>query len=85
MTPENAQKAFIQSTVDRFGATSVSDIPVSPGVHFGPKEDDERSRDRPYREPVGSLTWLSTITKLDIPRVVHAVARHSHNPTGSPF
>ena len=34
-----------------------------------------------YREAVGSLMWLSTMTRPDISNAVRAVARHSHNPT----
>ena len=32
------------------------------------------------REAVGSLTWLSTMTRPDITNVVRAVARYSHEP-----
>ena len=38
--------------------------------------------DWPYREAVGCVMWLSTMTRPDISNAVRAVARYSHNPTG---
>ena len=75
------QKAFVASMLNRFGAKSSSDIPATPGVESGPREEGEPKGDWSYREAVGSLIWLSTMTRLDILNAVHAVARHSHNPT----
>ena len=34
------------------------------------------------REAVGSLLWLSTMTRPDITNVVRAVVRYAHTPTG---
>ena len=67
--------------MNRFGVNSSSDIPASPGVELGPIKEGEPRGDRPYRETVGSLMWLSTMTKPDISNVVRAEARQSHNPT----
>ena len=58
-----------------------SDIPATPGVERGPREEGEPKVDWPYREAVGSLMWQSTMTRPDISNVMRAVARHSHNPT----
>lgn len=87
MTLENAQKAFIKSTVNQFGVNSPSNIHVSPGVHRCPKPEDEPSnrREKSYREAVESLAWLSIMTKLEIPSYLRSVARRSHNSTDSPF
>ena len=60
---------------------SSSDIPGTPGVELGPRKEGEPNRDWPYREAVGSLMWLSTMTRPDISNAVHTVARHFHNPT----
>ena len=60
---------------------SSSDIPATPGVELGPKEEGEPKRDWPYREAVDSLIWLSTMTRPDISNAVRAVAHHSHYPT----
>ena len=34
----------------------------------------------PFREVVGSLTWIANQTRPDIVNAVRAVARHSHEP-----
>ena len=60
---------------------SSSDLPATPGVELGPREEGEPEGDWPYREAVGSLMWLSTMTRPDISNAVRAVARHSHNAT----
>ena len=75
------QKAFVERMLNRFGVNSSSDIPGTPGVEIGPREEGEPKGDWPYREVVGSLMGLSTMTRPDISNVVRAVARHSHNPT----
>ena len=80
-TLETTEKAFVESMLNRFGVNSSSDIPATPGVELGPREEGEPNGDWPYREAVGSLMWLSTMTRPDISNAVHAVARHSHNPT----
>ena len=80
-TLDITQKAFVESMLNRFGVNSSSDIPATPGVELGPREEAEPNGDWPYREGVGSLMWLSTMTRLDISNAVRAVARYSHNPT----
>ena len=80
-TLEITQKAVVESMLNRFGVNSFSDIPATPGVEIGPREEGELKGDWPYREAVGSLMWLSTMTRPDISNAVRAVARHSHNPT----
>ena len=81
-TPEIAQKAFVESVLNRFGVSSSSEIPATPGVELGPKEEGEPKWGLPYKEAVGSLMWLSTMTRPHISNAVRAVARHYHNPTG---
>ena len=67
--------------LNRFGVNSCSDIPATPDVELGPREEGETKGDWPYRGAVGSLMWLPTMTRLDISNAVRAVARHYHNPT----
>ena len=67
--------------LNRFNVNSSSDIPATPGVEIDPRVEGEPKGDWPYREAVGSLMWLSTMTRPDISNAVRAVARHSHNPT----
>ena len=78
---EITQKAFVESMLNRIGVNSSSDIPATPGVKLCPREEGEPKGDWPYREAVGSLMWLSNMTRPDISNAVRAVARHSHNPT----
>ena len=51
------------------------------GVEVGPTQEGERGGDWPYREAVGSLVWLSTMTRPDISIAVRGVLRLSNNPT----
>ena len=80
-TLEITQKAFVERMLNRFGVNSSSDIPVTPGVELCPREEGEPKGDWPHTEAVGSVMWLSTMTRPDISNAVRAVARHSHNPT----
>lgn len=67
--------------LNRFGVNSSSDIPATPGVDLGPREYGEPKGGWPYREAVGGLMWLATMTRLDISIAVRAVGRHSYNLT----
>ena len=53
-TLEITQKAFVESMLSRCGVNSSSDIPVTPGVELGPREEGEPKGDWPYREAVSS-------------------------------
>ena len=65
----------------RFAVQSISDIPASPSADLGPKQADKAGGDWPVREAIGSLMWLSTMTRPDITNAVRAVARYAHAPT----
>ena len=80
-TLEITQKAFVESMLNRFGGNSSSGIPATPGAEPGPREEGEPKGNWPFREAVGSLVWLSTMTRPKISNAVRAVARHSHNLT----
>ena len=70
--------------LNRFGMNSSSDIPATPGVELGLREEGEPSGDWPYREAMGSLMWLSTMARPNISNAVRAVARHiTTPPTGT--
>ncbi|CAM9560755.1 unnamed protein product [Ascophyllum nodosum] len=76
-----SQEANVESLMTRFDVHPTSDIPASPGADLGPKRDDESGGDWPVREAVGSLLWLSTMTRPNITNAVRAVARYAHTPT----
>ena len=76
-----SQEAYVESLIKRFDVQSISDIPASPGADLRSKQDDEPGGDWPVRGAVGSLMWLSTMTRPDIPNAVRAVARYAHEPS----
>ena len=68
--------------LNRFTVNSLFDVPATPFVKLGPREEGELGEDLPYKQAVGSSTCLSTMTRPVISSAVRAVARHSHNPAG---
>ena len=76
-----SQQAYIGHILKRFDIRKTSDIPASPGADLGPRRDDEAEGDWPVREAIGSLMWLSTMTRPDITNAVRAVARCAHAPS----
>ena len=69
-------EAYVESLIKRFDVQSISDILASPGADLGPKQDGQ-----PGGDCVGSLMWLSTMTRPDITNAVRAVARYAHEST----
>ena len=76
-----SQEAYVESLMKRFDVQSISDTPASPGADLGPKQDNEPGGDWPVTEAIGSLVWLSTMTRPDITNAVRVVARYAHEPT----
>ena len=54
-TLEIAQKAFVESILNRFGVKPSSGIVATPGDELGPREEGQIMGRWPYREAVGSL------------------------------
>ena len=75
-----SQEAYVESLMIRSNVHITSNTPASPGADLGPKRDDASRRDWPVREAVGSLLWLSTMTRPDITNAVQTVARYAHTP-----
>ena len=56
------QTAFAKNTVERYNISATSNIPGSPAVHLGPREDGEPGGNEEFlkfRALVGSPIWLS--------------------------
>ena len=78
------QTAFAKNMVQQYNISATSNIPGSPGVDLGPRKDGEPGGHEEflkYRALVGSLMWLSVMTRPDIANALRACARHSHNPS----
>ena len=76
-----SQEAYVESLMTRLDVSTTSDTSASPGADLGTKRDDESGGDWPVREAIGSLLWLSTMTRPDITNPVRAMARYTHAPT----
>ena len=76
-----SQGAYVESIVKRFNVQTTSPIPASPSADVGPKKEDEPIATVPFREVVGCLMWVLTMTRPDITNAVRAVARQAHAPT----
>ena len=78
------QASFAKNLLAQYGISTKSNIPDSPGVDLGPRREGEpggKEAFPQYRALVGSLMWLSGMTRPDIANALRACARHSHNPS----
>ena len=82
---EMNQTAYAENLAAQYGISATSNIPGSPSVDLCPTKDGEpRGNDEfPLSRPqLGSLMWLSFMTRPDIANnALRACARHSHNPS----
>ena len=82
-TIKMSQTAFVEELLKRFEnhcLTKTSAIPANPLIELGPKTEEDPGGKWPHQEAVGSLLWLSNMTRRDIANAVRVVARHGHNP-----
>jgi len=75
------QTAFIDKIIERFNIRTTAPTPASSGRQLRPKEEAEPGGQWPYREAVGSLMWVATMSRPDIANAVREVARHAHDPS----
>ncbi|CAM9820538.1 unnamed protein product, partial [Sphacelaria rigidula] len=74
---------FTDTLVTRFEVRGYSEIPASVSVELGPTTREDTGVNRPYRNAVGGLMRLATVTRPDIASSVRALARQSHDPCES--
>ena len=81
------QHLYVKSMVEKFGVKKASRVPASSGVPTLSKagepqtlEENKTMLNFPYREAVGALMWVPTMTRPDIVSAVHAVVRFYENP-----
>ncbi|CAM9711803.1 unnamed protein product [Sphacelaria rigidula] len=74
------QTTFTDTLLKRFEVRGYSEIPASVSANLGPTTGEDTVVNRPYRNAVGGLMWLATITGPDIANSVRALARQSHDP-----
>ena len=83
-----SQEAVIDPIITRFNLTDATTVttPLTPGTHLSaddcpPSKDEiEEMANRPYRELVGALAWLTLGTRPDIAFATSSLARFGHNP-----
>ena len=75
-----SRRVFVECAVSRYGVDADSNLPASQSADLGPRRNEESVCDKPVRAAVGSLIWLSGMTRPDIANVVKAVARQAHDP-----
>ena len=73
--------ANVESLMTRFDAHTTSNTPASPGTDLGSRQNDESGGYWPVKKAVGSLLWLSTMTRPGITNIVRAVAPYAYTPT----
>ena len=81
---EMNQTAYAENLVAQYGISATSNIPGSPGVDLGPRNNGEPGGNDEfplYRPVVGSLMWLSVMTRPYIANALRECARHSRDPS----
>ena len=79
------QEKYTRGIVSRFGFEEAYPVktPIEPGMLTKRKINDKALKNKPYREIVGSLLYLSTISRPDISFTVNFLSRQVSNPSVS--
>ena len=72
------QTAFVDSLVGRL-IYSETQNPTSVEFDLGPKRINWKGGDWPYKQAVGSLLWISGMTRPDMASAVRVVTRHAQS------
>lgn len=79
-----SQEHYIRSVIQRFNMTKCNPVktPGEPGSAGVSNEKADKVREEvPYRELVGALTYLATITRPDISYAVNYISKYVNKPT----
>jgi hypothetical protein len=83
-----SQQAYVERALEKFGMNDCSTVstPIANDMKLTEKmcpttkEDRHKMADKPYRELIGTLMYLSTSTRPDIAKAVSNVSRYLINP-----
>ena len=78
------QRGYITRILERFGLSEANPVssPLEPTLKLtGSSDCSEERFTGPYREAIGCLNYLSTISRPDITFAVNSLARFSNSPT----
>ena len=67
-----SQQSFAEELVNKFGVTSVQNVPLRVGLKLEEFDEDEETESWPFREFVGGLMWLATSSRPDISNAVRS-------------
>lgn len=76
------QSAYVKKIIEKYRMidAKVVSVPADPHVTLSSSEiDDEKSNNVPYREAVGSLVFLASVSRPDIAYAVNVVSRYLNN------
>lgn len=80
-----SQKHYIENIIKRFNMTDTNAVcvPADPHTTFTEfnKESKSVKENVPYKEAIGSLMFLTTISRPDIAFAVGVLSRYAENPT----
>lgn len=76
------QPKYTKKIINKFGYEDAYEVstPMEPGMLTNKHENDKELKNKPYREIVGSLLYLSTITRPDISFTVNYLSRYVNEP-----
>jgi len=77
-----SQPDYTKTILKKFGFEDAYDAstPMEPGMLTNKLMNDKDLTNKPYREAVGSLLYLSTMTRPDISYAVNYLSRHVNRP-----
>ena len=75
-----SQPAMVDTLLAHFDVKHSSNTSASSEAELGPTTSNDVVTERPCRQAVGGVMWLTCMTKPDLAHTARAVARHSHNP-----